>query len=175
MPRKRKKNGVQSFPNIAPRCLPEANLKRHKIKKGEINHMEALSQLFKIGMEKRPRTTNWTPDELIADVQAYFDYCAEHELKPCKAGLSLFLGIHKSTLYEWDANRTRYGDISEIIRHAVELMEAQYVNRVEAYPTGNIFLLKSSHGHKDASEITINKSASEEDVKDTISKLGLDK
>ena len=54
-------------------------------------------------------------------------------------------------------------------------MELEYISKVESYPTGNIFLLKSSHGHVDKSEVNITATTdvSQENILETVNKLGL--
>ena len=55
-------------------------------------------------------------------------------------------------------------------------MEIYLQNQIDKYPTGSIFLLKSSHGHQDIKVINVtNNNVTPEDVKDAVSKLGLDK
>ena len=56
-------------------------------------------------------------------------------------------------------------------------MELQYIGNIESHPTGNIFLLKSSHNHKDKQdiEITTGTDVSKDEINDVIGKLGLDK
>lgn len=139
--------------------------------------LENIIPIMHKGMEQRKRTTNWTADELEATINEFFDYCTEHDIKPCKAGLRLWLGVSKSQYHAWHSEPSKYGAISDLITMANDAMELQYVNRSEKYPTGNIFLLKTCHGYVETSkvDVTTNGNSTPDEVKDAIAKLGLDK
>lgn len=139
--------------------------------------MAALIPMMEIGF--RHRGFNWTCEELRDEIAKYFNYIMVTGLKPCKAGIRVWLGISRSQYFDWETKKEIYGGISDLINFANDIMENQYIGRAEKYPTANIFLLKTSHGHveKSAVDITSNgkdiKSADE--INDVITKLGLDK
>ena len=55
-------------------------------------------------------------------------------------------------------------------------MEIYLQSNIDKYPTGSIFLLKSSFGHRDISTVEVNSTpTSAEDISETVKKLGLDK
>jgi hypothetical protein len=59
-------------------------------------------------------------------------------------------------------------------------METQYVNRAEKYPTANIFLMKTSHGHIESSKMDITSNGNSlsvnfDELREKIAQLGLDK
>ena len=142
------------------------------------NLMANISDIFKIGVEKGKRTSAWTEEDLAREISAYFDYCVEKQLKPCKAGIRLFLGISKTQYYDWGVNPSKYGVISTLVQQANDAMELQYIGRSEKYPTANLFLLRTSHGHVETSKVDVttnNANTTVEEVDDIISKLGLDK
>lgn len=118
----------------------------------------------------------WDEESLAREVDAFFRYCFENDVKPAKAGLQLWLDLSESQYYDWRKDIEKYGFKSEILRKADQLIEMQYIGRIEKYPTGNIFLLKSSHGHVPRTAVDINDTSKvkKEDVEDMVDKLGLD-
>lgn len=174
-----KSKNVQSQPHLAgEHNMTERRLKLDKDKEND-GLMDNVTEIFKKGTEQRRRGTNWTPEELEESLLEYFEYCGEKSLKPSKSGARLWLACSRSQYHAWETETAKYGGISDVIRMANDAMETQYINRGEQYPTMNVFLLKSSHKHIETSkmDVTTNGQAltSAEDVKDTISKLGLDK
>ena len=118
----------------------------------------------------------WTEESLKTEIQAFFNYCFEKSVKPSKAGLATWLGTFKQTLWEWETKPEKYGYKSDLMKLANQAIEISYIARSEKYPTANIFLLKSSHGHQDTTKVDINTNITNVDeVKDMVSKLGLDK
>lgn len=176
MPRKVK--GVHTSPEKAGiKNMPENYPDTHK---DPDNTMAKLLPLYKIGMSNYfEYKGNWTDEQLAEEVSKFFAYCSDNEIKPAKAGLELWLGVSRSQYYDWSAKVEKYGAKSDIISHANRLMELSYIGRAEKYPTANIFLLKSSHGHIETSkvDVTTNGSSAQttDEIEDTISKLGLDK
>lgn len=179
---KRKSN--QTRPSEAGRKnMTKEFEKKHKdVEEGDGIGTEHLSEMFDIGVKARnqhPRGMNWTPEEFKATVADYFDYCHEKSLKPCKSGLRIFLGCSTSTYHAWYTQPEKYGAISEILQTANDMMETQYISRLEKYPTGNTFLLQTSHKHVKADKLDITTNGQNlndnQAVLDAISKLGLDK
>ena len=66
-----------------------------------------------------------------------------------------------------------------MIDRALQIMEAYLQGNMDKYPTGSIFLLKTTHGHVESSKLDItsngNSISDPAEVKDAISKLGLKK
>src|SRR5699024_3906481 len=104
-----------------------------------------------------------------------FTYVVEKDIKPAKVGLRLWLGLSKSQYYDWETKPQVYGYKSNLIQMANDFMEMQYISQIESYPTGNIFLLKSSHQHVDKQEVNITNVAEVDrnNILDTVTKLGL--
>ena len=171
---KRKTN--QTRPEVAgAQNMTDAHIKRNTKPEGYTSNY--LSEMYSIAVEQSKRSTNWTPEELQATILSYFKYCEDKSLKPCKSGLQLFLGCSKETYNAWGNDKAKYGAISDQIRLANQAMETEYINRVEAFPTGNMFLLRTSHQHVEKSqvEVTASNSTTAEEVDEAIKKLGLDK
>ena len=64
------------------------------------------------------RPFKYTPDELKASVDEYF----ATEQKPTIAGLAVFLGVERKTLYNYKEN----DDLLHLIKEAIAKVEAKY-------------------------------------------------
>lgn len=172
MPRKRISKDIHTRPDMAgPENIPQSHIEKNK-ESGDDGLMESLTELFSYADPRRPRKSAWEPEQLFDTIQAYFKFCDEKNLKPTKGGLRLYIGVSRSQYYAWQTNSEVYGDVSNLINEANEIMENQYVNRGEKYPTFNMFLLKSKHGYEDKSTIEV-KGGTQEEVAERIKQLGL--
>lgn len=178
-----KKKGEHSSPETSGvQNMNQKYIKRNKLKNDEeVQTLKDIHGAYLHGIDNKKKIDQeykgkWTDELLQQEVLEYFEYCVETGMKPAKAGLRLWLGIARSTYEDWEKGDRKHGHKSGIIRMANEFMESQYISRLEKYPTGNIFLLKSSHGHSDRQqvEITGGKDVNKEDIADVVSKLGLD-
>lgn len=105
-----------------------------------------------MSLEGRPfyfmvgRPLKYTVEELTVKVNEYF----ETQERQTLAGLALFLGIDRQTLY----NYRERDEFFDIIKESVNRVEAKYEERLiyENAPTGVIFALKNM-GWKDKSEV----------------------
>ena len=174
MPRKAK--GIHTSPEQAgEQNLPDNYAETHNDKTGQgKNYLGIWNKSFE---NRQNYGGKWTEETLTEQINAYFQYCFENEVKVSKVGLSLWLGISKSQFWEWETKPEKYGFKSNLARQATAIIEDTYVGRVESYPTGNIFLLKAMHGYAETQkvEVTGNKGTNPDEVNDIISKLGLDK
>lgn len=171
-----KSKNIQTKPSLSGvKNMPNDYAEKNKaIGNGEV--LSGLIPLMKKGQGRK--NTNWTEDEMREAVFEFFEYCTENEVKVYKGGLALWLGCHKGQIWEWENNPSKYGGITDVIKSACELIEGQYIGRAEQYPTANLFLLRTSHGHVETSKVDVNTNniaTTTDDVKDIISKLGLDK
>lgn len=177
MPRKYKKQNIHTNPSKAGvQNMPEDYIEKHSSPKNE-GAMDGICEMLEISF-KRPRETAWDRESLAREISEYFSYSEQHNLKPCKAGLRLWLAVSKSQYYDWETLPNKYGDVSVMINHANSAMELQYVKRSESYPTANLFLLETSHGHQKSSKLDINANTTvttTQEILDVVSKLGLDK
>jgi len=174
MPRKAK--GIHSSPeNAGAENFPEGYAER---KKDDLCTMEKILPMYKKGAQYLHDYKGlWTDEQFEKAVYDYFEYCCENEVKPDKSGLQLWLGVSTSQYYDWTTKPEKYGSKSEILDRAHLTMKTSYTQRGEKYPTFNMFLLKAGHGMVETNkvEITNNSNANPDELKDTISKLGLDK
>ena len=116
-----------------------------------------IAPIFKksVGSPTQNRKPNWTPDELRTALSEYFEYFAYHGLKPSKSSIRLWLGVGTMTYHNWETQPNRFGELTEIVQLANDVLETQYINRGESFPTMNTFLLKSSHGHRDSQRLEV--------------------
>lgn len=119
----------------------------------------------------------WTDEKLIESINEFFQYCEKVDLKPTQPALRVWLNISRAQFYDWKNNTGgRYSGKSDILTRALDAMEIYLQSNIDKYPTGSIFLLKSSFGHRDVSTVEVNSTpTSVEDISETVKKLGLDK
>jgi hypothetical protein len=142
--------------------------------------MERILPMMEHGLEMTKRYKGqWEDEEFRESIQEYFEYCREYSIKTSKSSLRLWLGCSKAMYYDWETKKEKYGLKSDCIVMANDMMESNMINRIETYPTGNMFLLKTSHGHYESSRVDITSNGqtvnSADEVKDLVNKLGLDK
>lgn len=175
MPRGHK--GIHGRPeNAGLKNLPEGYAEKNKDEDGML---AGTLPIYKKGFENRENYKGvWDEESLKKEIFAYFEYCEEYNVKVAKVGISLWLGISKETMYEWVRNPAKYGFKSDLMKMAHDAIEISYIGRAEKYPTANLFLLRTSHGHIEQSKIDIstnNTGVGQDEVNDLVSKLGLDK
>lgn len=139
-----------------------------------------LAELFKRAVEaNRKYEGKYNYDDLLRETTNYFEYENENNTRYSIVGLSLYLGMHKSQLYEWASNLEKYGYRAEIMRWAFQIIERQCYERAESYPTANLAFLRAYHGVVDQSKVDVTSNGktigSGEEIASLIAKLGLDK
>lgn len=122
---------------------------------------------------------HWTEQDLRTSVGEFFDYCNEIDLKPTKPGLQLWLGISRSMYYDWLNLPDKYGYKSDILKLAEQTMEFYLQSNIDKYPTGSIFLLKTSHGHVEQNRLDITSNGQsmqpkQDEIEQSIRLLGLE-
>lgn len=172
MPRKVK--GVHTSPETAG----EKNLEGKELPEDKGGLNAVIYPVYEHG-KLEPYTGKWTDETLMDSIDKFFLYCMENHAKPTQPLLRLWLSISSSQIYDWKNKPDKYGSKSEIIKQAFDYMEAYLQGNIDKYPTGSIFLLKTSYGHVESSKVDITTNGQNvnnvEDVKDLVSKLGLDK
>jgi hypothetical protein len=175
MPRKSKgvhtsplKAGEKNMPSNYPETHPDVG-----------NTMETLYPIWLKSFENRENYKGlWTEETLAEQLHEFFKYCFEKDVKPSKSALCLWLDISKAQFHDWQTKAEKHGFKTSLLKKASLLIETSYIGRIEKYPTGNIFLLKTSHDHVETSKVEVeNKSVgvTTEDVNSVIEKLGLNK
>lgn len=85
------------------------------------------------------RPPKYTEDQLKKVSMRYFNACGDHERLPNKAGLMLYLGIHRDTYSEY---RKKFPDT---VKHLDFVVEEAWLNRLaDNSPAGAIFYLKNA-------------------------------
>lgn len=175
MVKRKKQRGKHSSPETSGvQNLPKSYIDRVKGTGGGL--MKDLLELYDIGQANSKEYKGlWTEEDLAREIGEFFDFCAKKDIKPAKAGLRLWLGLSKSRYWEWENEAGTYK--ANLLAKANDIMEMQYIGKVESYPTGNIFLLKAGHGYSDKQEIQINSGndVDSDKIADAVKKLGLDK
>ena len=172
MPRKCK--GIHTCPeNAGPQNFPEGYIEKRK---DPNNTMAKLLPIWTHGKTNLQKYKGkWTDEELEEEITKYFCFTVENEVKPSRAGLTLWLSLSDETYHSWMNYPEKHGGKTILIREASKLIESSYVERGESYPTFNMFLLKTMHKYREGNEITINHQpiSTKEEIAETIEKLGL--
>lgn len=167
MAKEYKAKGIHTSPSTAG----EKNLKGKKLPKGDgVN--DKIYPIMEQG-KSDGYTGKWTDEKFAESVDKFFQYCAENDIKPTQPLLRLWLNVSRSQLYDWRNKPRTYGGKSDILERAFDYMEAFLQFNIDKYPTGSIFLLKSSHGHAETQNINF-VGGDSDDVKENIKRLGLD-
>lgn len=166
-----KNKGVHSSPKNAGRQNLEKIL--DTLPKDESGLNKKILPVYKHGHQYKGQ---WTDEELESTLQEFFDYCGEVDLKPTQPLLRLWLGLSRAQMFDWRTKPEKYGVKSDMVNEAHDFMECYLQGNIDKYPTGSIFLLKSSYGHREATDVTITtQQTNPEDVADMVKNLGLDK
>jgi len=105
-----------------------------------------------------------TADEkqVAARITEYFQICAQNDMKPSMAGMALAVGVSRSTLWNWSVGDTRESTHLDLIKKAVQMLDAQmvdYMQNGKINPVSGIFLMKNSFGYKDQQEVVVTPNA----------------
>lgn len=174
MPKKYQSRGIHTCPANAG----AKNLEGRKLPEDKKGIMQYLYPVYKKGQENIERYKGqWTEEELKEELDKFFAFCYEHNVKPNNPLLTSWLGISKAQFYDWVNKPEKYGVKSDLIKIAREIMESYLMENIDSYPTGSIFLLKAYHGIRDSQtiEITDNRQRlnTEEEIHESLKKLGL--
>lgn len=172
MPRTYKSKHVHTSPeNSGEKMLESAN-----IPKDEENIMSQLMPIWERSQDKsKIYTGQWTDEQFEQSVAEFFKYCNASKFKPTRPALQLWLGVSRAQYYDWKTKPEKYGVKSDILGRAEIGMELYLQANLDKYPTGSIFLLKTSHGLVETTNVNVtnNNPTSKEEVEDLVSKLGL--
>ena len=173
--KRKKEKGKHSSPETSGiQNLPDTYINRVKNTGG--GKMKELLKIKCKGMENRQDYAGkWTDEDLEREVHEFFEFCAEYDVKPAKAGVRLWLGVSESQYWEWETNTSSHPLKSKVLSESREFMQMQYIGNLESYPTGNIFLLKAGHGYSDKQEIqvTSGNDVNTDKIAEAVKKLGL--
>lgn len=88
----------------------------------------------------------------------YFEHCVQNDMKPTVSGMSMALGIDRSTLYDWSRGITRGVTHTDIVKRAMNVLAAlweDYMLNGKINPVSGIFLGKNHFGYTDQKEIVV--------------------
>ena len=131
---------------------------------------------FALAIMQLPKIDVKNPEELRARVVDYFALCAEHDMKPGVAALSLALGLDRRRLWEMNTgvstrNTTFPQECKDIVKTAYDSLEVlweSYMTNGKINPVSGIFLGKNNFGYRDQQEHIIAPGQTEEASKDVI-------
>lgn len=98
------------------------------------------------------------PKQVEQRIFEYFSICNENDMKPSMASLALALGVSRNTLWEWSIGGFRSATHYDVIKKAVQMLDAQmvdYMQNGKINPVSGIFLMKNSFGYKDQQEVVV--------------------
>lgn len=132
-----------------------------------------LYDIMRLGVKREFGNGDWNEDLLEIAVDDFFQYCNENGIKPTVPLLRLWLNITPKEFTDWLSQPYKYPWATRPIGRAMNFMEAYLQDEIEEYPTGAMFLLKTTHGHNEMQKISFSLGENEK-IEDVISKLGLD-
>lgn len=117
-----------------------------------LNHSLKLAEL--------PPISPQSADEVKDRVFQYFQVCADDDMKPSIAGLSLALGMDRRRV--WEAREGARGvypvEVRDLLKKAQQIIELQMVDYMQngrINPVAGIFMLKNHFGYKDEQEVVV--------------------
>lgn len=105
------------------------------------------------------RPTKYLPDIIHPKVDEYLEMCSREQTKlPSIEGLSLFLGVHRDTIFDWAKKKPGFSDYLEKVaaKQKEQLIDDGMYGGKEVNASMAIFLLKAIHGMKDGHETNVN-------------------
>lgn len=102
-------------------------------------------------LQKRGPKSKYSP-AVLDQIETYLSMCSREQTQlPSVEGLALYLGLNKSTLYEWAKEKPELSDGLKKIasKQKEQLMNDGMYGGKEVNASMAIFLLKALHGLKD--------------------------
>lgn len=97
-------------------------------------------------------------EEIKERTSLYLNGCAERDIKPGVQGLCLWLGVERSTWYDWCNGTTRRDTHYNFCNRVMVLLAASWESNMQENKTNavsGIFLGKNDFGYKDKSEVVV--------------------
>jgi hypothetical protein len=117
---------------------------------------------FALAVMQLPKIDLYAPGTVEPQINAYYQLCADHDMKPAVTGLSLALGTDRRRLWEINADHPNAlkipQDNKEAIKRAYVGMEFMWENMMQngkINPVSGIFLGKNNFGYKDQQEYVL--------------------
>lgn len=118
-----------------------------------ISHSIQLMQLPKVDMT--------VPEAVEERMILYFALCAENDMKPSMAGMSLAFGCDRITMWKWiNGVESNYipQESRNSLKKAYQILNAQmedYMQNGKINPVSGIFLMKNNMGYQDKQEVVL--------------------
>src|SRR5690554_3864044 len=109
--------------------------------------LQRLSQLYQL-----PAINTDDEDELEKRVGDYFRWCEETETKPSVEGLSLAIGVHRTTIWRWGEGLVGTRRQQQIIQKAkafITMVWTDLVANQKLHPGAWAFYMKNQAGYRD--------------------------
>lgn len=155
--RPRKTTQVDATEVIKPpkdECLPNNVV----IPEGDNNKYTA----FALDIMKLQRINIEDPEQVRGRIIDYFQICADHDMKPGVAGLSLALGIDRRRLWEIKTGVQGRNPFPQECKDAIkaayislESMMENYMQNGKINPVSGIFLMKNNFDYQDRQDYVV--------------------
>ena len=88
-------------------------------------------------------------NQLNERITYYFDYCAEHSLRPTISLLAACIGIDRTNLWRWSQQEDERGEVIRRTRGIIEALLEGWGVSGKINPAAMIFLLKNHFNYAD--------------------------
>jgi len=106
---------------------------------------------------KMPKVSGSDTEAVEERIEEYFRICSERDALPTVEGMSLALGVSRSTLWEWGRGNNCTRGTTEAVQRAKTLLsalDAELAVRGKIQPVAYIFRSKNYYGLSDKVEIS---------------------
>lgn len=117
---------------------------------------------FALAIMQMPKIDLHKPDQVQQRVFEYFQLCADHDMKPGVAAVSLALGVDRRRLWEINTDQARQLNIPQESKNIIkdvytglEILWESWMQNGKVNPVSGIFLGKNNFGYKDQQEYVL--------------------
>lgn len=120
-----------------------------------------ISHSLRLAELKRPDMDN--VEEVKARILQYLQICAEDDVRPSVAGLSLAMEVDRRRL--WEIREGKMGknpEVAALLKKAMQILELHinnYMQDGKINPVSGIFLMKNNFGYADKQEVIVTPNA----------------
>lgn len=136
----RGRGGKYNFPSTSPPAEPGAV-------------RDAMATVLR--WYERGKVKAISDDDIEARTVEYLQYCAEHGERPTVECYCLSLGYARNTVFKWEQESTRRGNIIKNAKEAIFAYDGQMVSDGKLNPVVYIFRAKNYSGMKDQTDVVI--------------------
>lgn len=176
---------MMSKKHTSPEMAGEQNMKAIVIKtddeKSELekHNGKMMGKIIRLrNLRKGENVSKWSEEQFRDSMDELLEWCNVNEIELSAPLMRVWFNVSQRMFDYWRTD-PKYGFFYEVINEAYSLMEIVTLSKIEKYPVGNIFKLKAVHKYSDVQKIDVTTNGkdfvSQDEVKDMVSKLGLDK